>query len=136
MAKVVAFLGLGNMGSGMSENLVKAGFEVRGFDPVPAARERAAEAGLTVFETAAEAATGAEVICSSVPEVEHAKPLERRRSHGAPPGSLPSRPLTNSALCCPMAGQGAGSRSGVLLSRAGKPGSWSSLPPGAGHLRR
>ena len=72
MAKVVAFLGLGNMGSGMSDNLVKAGFEVRGFDPVPAARERAAAAGLTVFETAAEAATGAEVICSSVPEVEHA----------------------------------------------------------------
>ena len=73
MAKVVAFLGLGNMGSGMSENLVKAGFEVRAFDPVPAARERAASAGLNVFETAAEAATGAEVICSSVPEVEHAK---------------------------------------------------------------
>ena len=73
MAKVVAFLGLGNMGSGMSENLVKAGFDVRGFDPVPATRERAAAAGLTVFETAAEAASGAEVICSSVPEVEHAK---------------------------------------------------------------
>ena len=73
MAKVVAFLGLGNMGSGMSENLVKAGFDVRGFDPVPAMRERAASAGLTVFETAAEAATGAEVICSSVPEVEHAR---------------------------------------------------------------
>ena len=52
----------------MSDNLVKAGFEVRGFDPVPAARERAAAAGLTVFETAAEAATGAEVICSSVPK--------------------------------------------------------------------
>lgn len=73
MAKVVAFLGLGNMGSGMSENLVKAGFDVRGFDPVPATRERAAAAGLTVLETAAEAASGAEVICSSVPEVEHAK---------------------------------------------------------------
>ena len=73
MAKVVAFLGLGNMGSGMSENLVKAGFDVRGFDPVPATRERAAAAGLTVLETAAKAASAAEVICSSVPEVEHAK---------------------------------------------------------------
>ena len=49
MAKVVAFLGLGNMGSGMSENLVKAGFEVRGFDPVPATRERAAAAGSYCF---------------------------------------------------------------------------------------
>ena len=73
MAKVVAFLGLGNMGSGMSENLVNAGFDVRGFDPVPTARKRAAATGLSVFETAAEAARGADVICSSVPEVEHAK---------------------------------------------------------------
>ncbi len=73
MTKVVAFLGLGNMGSGMSANLADKGFRVRGFDPAAPARERAAEAGIEVFETAAEAASGAEVICSSVPEVEHAE---------------------------------------------------------------
>lgn len=73
MAKTVAFLGLGNMGAGMSENLARAGFDVRGFDPDTSARERAAAAGLRVFDTAAEAASGAAVICSSVPEVEHAR---------------------------------------------------------------
>ena len=92
MAKTVAFLGLGNMGSGMSENLAKAGFIVRGFDPVPAARERAAAAGLRVFETAAEAASGAEVVCSSVPEVAHA-----RRAYLGEAGALASAP--EGAVC-------------------------------------
>ncbi len=73
MAKVVAFLGLGNMGAGMSANLAKEGFDVRGFDPLQSARDRAASAGLKVFDTAAEAASSAEVICSSVPEVAHAR---------------------------------------------------------------
>lgn len=92
MAKTVAFLGLGNMGSGMSENLVKAGFIVRGFDPVPAARERAAAAGLQVFETAAEAASGAEVVCSSVPEAAHA-----RRAYLGEAGALAS--ASEGAVC-------------------------------------
>ncbi len=92
MAKTVAFLGLGNMGSGMSENLAKAGFIVRGFDPVPAARERAAAAGLRVFETAAEAASGAEVVCSSVPEAAHA-----RRAYLGEAGALASAP--EGAVC-------------------------------------
>ena len=30
--KAVAFIGLGNMGSGMAANLVKAGFAVKAFD--------------------------------------------------------------------------------------------------------
>ena len=37
----IAFLGLGNMGAPMGANLVKAGYEVQGFDPVPAARAAA-----------------------------------------------------------------------------------------------
>lgn len=49
----IAFLGLGNMGAPMGANLVKAGYEVQGFDPVPAARAAAADAGVSVCETAA-----------------------------------------------------------------------------------
>ncbi|MCV7083272.1 NAD(P)-binding domain-containing protein, partial [Mycolicibacterium insubricum] len=45
MAATVAFLGLGNMGGPMAANLVKAGFTVRGFDPVPAAVAAAEAAG-------------------------------------------------------------------------------------------
>ena len=38
----IAFLGLGNMGTPMAGNLVNAGYRVRGFDPVPAARDAGA----------------------------------------------------------------------------------------------
>ncbi len=72
MAKKVAYLGLGNMGGAMAANLAKAGFEVRGYDPSPEARARAENQGIQTFASPAEAATGAEVICSSVPETEHA----------------------------------------------------------------
>ena len=72
MTKQVAFLGLGNMGSAMAVNLINAGFDVRGFDPSRAAQERAVEKGITCFSSPAEAATGAQVICSSVHGTEHA----------------------------------------------------------------
>ena len=72
MAKKVAFLGLGNMGGAMAANLLKAGFVVRGYDPSPEARGRAEKNGAAVFDSPAGAASGAEVICSSVPETENA----------------------------------------------------------------
>ncbi|MBI1724083.1 MAG: NAD(P)-dependent oxidoreductase [Candidatus Tectomicrobia bacterium] len=72
MTKQIGFLGLGNMGGAMAANLVKAGFRVRGYDPAPSARERAAEAGVEVVASPAEAASGADVICSSLPEADHA----------------------------------------------------------------
>ena len=70
--KKIGFIGLGNMGGAMAQNLVKAGFEVRGYDPAPAARERAGAAGVAVADDPAGAAAGAAVICSSVPATEHA----------------------------------------------------------------
>ena len=63
----IAFLGLGNMGGPMSGNLVDAGHTVRGFDPVPAAREAAAEKGVTVLESAAAAVQGADVVVTMLP---------------------------------------------------------------------
>lgn len=67
MAEKVAFLGLGNMGGAIAANLVKAGFEVAGFDPAPAAREAAKEAGVRAFDSPAGAARGADYVCSAVP---------------------------------------------------------------------
>jgi len=72
MAKKIAYLGLGNMGGAMVSNLLKAGFEVHGFDPSEGARVRAEKGGIQVFDSPAEAAAGVQVICSSVPETEHA----------------------------------------------------------------
>lgn len=64
---VVAFLGLGNMGVPMSANLVNAGYPVRGFDPVPEAREAAADKGVTIMGGGAEAVMGADVVITMLP---------------------------------------------------------------------
>ena len=63
----IAFLGLGNMGAPMGANLVKAGFTVQGFDPVPAARAAAADTGVNVCETAAEAVRDVGVVITMLP---------------------------------------------------------------------
>ena len=63
----VAFLGLGNMGGPMAANLVKAGYQVHGFDLGTLARDQARTAGITVTASAAEAATGAEVVITMLP---------------------------------------------------------------------
>ncbi len=67
----IAFLGLGNMGGAVAANIRKAGFDVVGYDPNPVAQEAAREAGIDVFDSPAEAARGANYVCSSVPRGEH-----------------------------------------------------------------
>ncbi len=57
----IAFIGLGNMGGPMALNLVKAGHEVVGFDL--AARPQ----GVTMAATGAEAAKGADVVITMLP---------------------------------------------------------------------
>jgi 3-hydroxyisobutyrate dehydrogenase len=63
----IAFLGLGNMGGPMSANLLGAGHTVRGFDPVPTAAATAAEGGVEVFDSAAEAVHEADVVITMLP---------------------------------------------------------------------
>jgi 3-hydroxyisobutyrate dehydrogenase-like beta-hydroxyacid dehydrogenase len=63
----IAFLGLGHMGLPMAGNLVNAGYSVRGFDPVPAAREAAGDKGIEVAATGAEAVAGADVVITMLP---------------------------------------------------------------------
>jgi 3-hydroxyisobutyrate dehydrogenase len=58
----IGFIGLGNMGGPMAANLVKAGHEVAGFDLVAPMPEGIVRAG-----SAAEAATGAEVVITMLP---------------------------------------------------------------------
>lgn len=59
----VAFLGLGIMGSRMAANLAKKGDAVRVWNRTPARAQPLREAGATVAETPARAASGAEVVC-------------------------------------------------------------------------
>ena len=63
----IAFLGLGHMGEPMAVNLVKAGFDVAGFDVVPAAVAAATAAGVPCAASAAEAATGAAIVLTMFP---------------------------------------------------------------------
>ena len=67
MSMTVGFIGLGNMGGPMALNLVKAGFAVRGFDTVAAAQDAALAGGVTLADTAAEAARGADVVITMLP---------------------------------------------------------------------
>ena len=85
----VAFLGLGNMGAGMAANLVRAGFAVAGFDPVEAARAKAAEEGVSPAPSIEAAVRGAEAVVSMLPagrEVREA--YERHVFDAARPGAL------------------------------------------------
>ncbi len=61
----IGFIGLGNMGGPMAANLVKAGHQVTGFDTVAPMPEGVGKAG-----SAAEAATGAEVVITMLPNGE------------------------------------------------------------------
>jgi 3-hydroxyisobutyrate dehydrogenase-like beta-hydroxyacid dehydrogenase len=64
---VVGVVGLGIMGSAMSANLVQAGFEVYGFDPVARARNKLATAGGSVAANATELARACRFIVLSLP---------------------------------------------------------------------
>lgn len=69
----IAFIGLGNMGSGMAANLAKAGNDVRAFDLSADALARAKEAGCNVGGSAADAVREAEIVITMLPEGEHVR---------------------------------------------------------------
>ncbi len=67
----VAFIGLGNMGSGMAANLVKAGRQVHAFDLSADAMAKAEAAGAVKAVSAAEAVKGAEAVITMLPAGRH-----------------------------------------------------------------
>ena len=67
----IAFIGLGNMGSGMCANLCARGFSVTAFDIAPQAVEKAVEKGAKAARTAHDAAEGAEVVVTMLPAGSH-----------------------------------------------------------------
>lgn len=67
----IAFIGLGNMGSGMCANLCKAGHAVRAFDLNAEAVRAAADKGATPAATIAEAVADAEVVVTMLPAGKH-----------------------------------------------------------------
>lgn len=67
MMKNVGFIGLGIMGKPMVRNLLKAGFAVTVFDVVADAVQEMAAAGAKAASSAKEAATGADMVITMVP---------------------------------------------------------------------
>jgi 3-hydroxyisobutyrate dehydrogenase len=63
----IGFIGLGNMGGPMAQNLLKAGHEVIGFDVAKAALDALAKGGGREAPTAAAAANGAEIVLTMLP---------------------------------------------------------------------
>lgn len=70
---VIAFIGLGNMGSGMALNLVKAGHEVHAVDLSAAAVSKAVAGGAMDGRSVKEAARGADVVVTMLPAGNHVR---------------------------------------------------------------
>ena len=81
--KKIAFIGLGNMGGPMATNLVQAGFEVYGFDPVAAV-----PTGVHACASGAEAAAQAEVVITMLPNGKILKAVYEELLTAAPTGTL------------------------------------------------
>ena len=69
----IGFIGLGNMGSGMAANLVKAGHEVIAFDLVDAAMAKAKADGASLAASAQEATTLADAVVTMLPAGKHVR---------------------------------------------------------------
>jgi 3-hydroxyisobutyrate dehydrogenase len=69
----IAFIGLGHMGGGMAPNLARAGHDVRAFDLVPEAIEKAVQGGCSSATSAAETVTDADVVITMLPAAKHVR---------------------------------------------------------------
>ncbi|MBO1014991.1 NAD(P)-dependent oxidoreductase [Achromobacter sp. SD115] len=69
----IAFLGLGVMGSAMLRNLAAQGYEVSGYDVVPAAMERLADTGFRRAATPLDAARDCDVAITMLPTSAHVR---------------------------------------------------------------
>ena len=85
----VAFIGLGNMGSGMAANLAKAGHDVRAFDLSDAALARAEQNGCLRAASAAEAVAEVEAVITMLPAGKHVREVYETHVIGrAPPTAI------------------------------------------------
>ena len=75
MTNHIAFIGVGNMGNPMADQLVKAGKEVKAFDVSPEVIKIAKESGLNVVSTIDKLLDGASTVISMLPEGKHVRSL-------------------------------------------------------------
>ena len=139
MTERIAFAGLGNMGLPMARNLQRAGYEVRGCDASPAAREAAEAACVPCFEVLGAALDGASAMVSALPAAHHVRSVylgDGGALESAGPGTLfidcatidvaTARAVSEAAdalghvmLDSPMSGGVVGAEAGSLTFMAG-----------------
>jgi len=73
--KKIGFIGLGNMGEPMATNLVKAGFDVIGFDLIEEAKKKAERNGIQIAEDAVSASKNVDALISMLPASEQVESL-------------------------------------------------------------
>ena len=83
----VAFIGLGNMGSGMAANLAKAGHDVRAFDLSAAALDKAEQNGCRRAGSAQESVKDAEAVITMLPAGKHVREVYEASVLGCAPTS-------------------------------------------------
>lgn len=139
----IAFIGLGNMGGPMAENLLSAGYQLTVFDLVPQAVESAVNKGALSAPTAVEAISDADIVISMLPAASHVKELylgDKGILAQLPKGTLvidsstidadSARSVGNAAslrqidfVDAPVSGGVAGAKAGTLtFIMGGKPG--------------
>lgn len=69
----IAFIGLGNMGAPMAENLLKAGFNVQVFDLVEETVSKLASLGAQPAESTEQVVKGAQIVITMLPAGEHVR---------------------------------------------------------------
>ena len=75
MSNHIAFIGVGNMGNPMAQQLVKAGQNVKVFDVSPDVIEIAKQSGLDAINSIEELLQGATTVISMLPEGKHVRSL-------------------------------------------------------------
>ena len=129
--RVVGMLGLGIMGSAMAANLMRAGFRVIGYDPVPACRRRHARMGGAAARSAKQVFESAGIVIASLPsdrallQICRAYPEKGATTIVVETSTLPieakeraRRLLAESGatlLDCPLSGTGAQAKTGDLV---------------------
>ena len=128
----IAFIGLGNMGAPMARNLAKAGHQVTGFDPVVAPK------GITMAKSAADAARGAEIAITMLPNGQILSAVADEVIPALPKGALlldcstvdvataravaeQARAAGHPALDAPVSGGIGGAEAGTLTFMVGGP---------------
>ena len=138
MKRTIGIAGLGIMGSAIAANLVRAGFNVAGYDPVARARRALARAGGRAARSNGELARRCEVIITSLPSATALQRVAQELAAGTRRGLLvvetSTLPIDDkqrarrvlaaagaALLDCPLSGTGAQARTRDLAVYASGP---------------